>query len=234
MKQTLIVLILLYAGILNAQDSHMAINMGVAAPIGDFSSAGKFLENGYTDPGFNLTVDANYIPTWYFGIGANISLSTFALNDDLVKRDLIKLIEQVPEIPGLDTVTNFSIGAWSYANFLIGPVLSLPAGKFQFNLKALGGLSILMPTDNAITFIYEGEEYVSYNEPQNARWGMLLGTDIIYKLSGSYSLKVGADYFRSKTNYDVKFDYVDSELATLKSDVQVQALHLTLGIAYLF
>lgn len=234
MKRILIILMVVSSIALNAQDNHMAISMGLAMPLGDFATTGKFLENGYTDPGFNLNIDGCYIPTWYFGIGGNISFSTFGLQEEKVKNDLIDLIQTIPEIPGLDTVTNFNADTWSYANFLVGPVFALPVGKFQFNAKALFGLSVLMPPSNALDFIYNGEEYTTYNELQNARFGMLFGADIIYKLSSTYSMKIGADYFRSKTKYDVSFDYVETEITSFTSNVQVEAMHFTLGIAYLF
>lgn len=234
MKKIIIIFFTILSISVSAQDSHMAIGMGLAMPLGDFAASEDFSTNGYTEAGFNLNIDFNYVPTWYFGIGANISFSTYGLNESKAQADLIDLVKDAPEIPGLDTVTNFDVGAWSYANFLVGPVLAIPAGNLQFNVKALFGLSVLMPAGNTLEFTYNDEKYTTYNEPQDAQFGMLLGADIIYKLSETYSLKLGGEYFRSKTNYETHFDYVEEEIFVRESNISIQAMHITLGIAYLF
>ncbi len=227
----------------SSQDSHMSINMGASVPLGDFASTGNFLENGYTQTGFNLNIDGNYIPTWYFGIGGNISFSTYVLDDNAVEKDLIELIDNLPDMPDLpnNIDARIAVGTWSYANFMLGPVFAYPISNFQLNVKALFGLSILMPPGNELNVINNetGQEVSSYTDQQNARFGYLLGADVIYKLSGTYSLKLGGEYFHSKTNYDIHFSQIneaspDTEYETQTSNISVDALHLTVGIAYLF
>ncbi len=225
-----------------SQDNNLSVNMGVAVPLGDFAQTGSFLEKGYAQTGFNLNIDGVYIPTWYFGIGANVSFSTFVLDDKAVGADLLELIENLPDLPDLpDNIdTRIDVGTWSYANFMLGPVFAYPVSNFQFNVKALVGLSVLMPPGSELNISNNdtGEQIRSYSETQNIRFGYLLGTDVIYKMSGSYSLKLGGEYFHSKTNYDVNFsrinDNTEIELETQTSNINIDALHLTVGIAYLF
>lgn len=225
-----------------AQDNHLSINMGAAVPLGDFASSGSFLENGYNETGFNLNIDGVYIPTWYFGIGANISFSTYGLNEEAAKNDFLDLVDNLPDLPDLpeNINTQIDMGTWSYANLMVGPVFAYPASRFQFNVKALFGLSVLMPLGTELEILnYEnGESIRTYTEPQNVRFGYLLGADIIYKVSDTYSIKLGGEYFHSKTKYDIDFTSVgevaDLELETQTSNINVDALHLTVGIAYLF
>jgi len=167
----LIVLLFLYSGV-KAQDSHMALNMGPSVPLSDFAAMDDYKSNGYATPGFVLSFEGNYIPTWYFGVGAAITFSTNYPNQDSM---LVGLVDELRAIDGLPNIpeefeTDFSIGNWSYVNFLVGPTFAYPAGKFQFNVKALIGMSVVMPPNQTLTLIADNNVIQANSDVQRIKF----------------------------------------------------------------
>lgn len=239
MKRSIIIFALFFTLGGFAQKSHLGLSMGPTLPLGDFASTGNYLQNGYAKTGFNLAFEANYIPTWYFGIGATLNFANNGVDKETALKDYLEYIDEidVPDIPE-DADITFGLGNWSYVNILVGPTLALPTDFFQFNVKALFGASILMPPSGSIEIVYAEQYYTTYNNHQFVSFGYQLGADVIYKMGGSYSLKLGADYFSSNAKYDVNTDIgaaiTDREVITAEKNFQVSSTHITIGLAYLF
>lgn len=220
-----------------AQDSHMALNMGPSIPLSDFAAIDNYKSNGYATPGFVLSFEGNYIPTWYFGIGGALTFSTNYPNQDSMLTGLVKELEALDGLPNFpeDMKTDFNIGNWSYANFLIGPTFAYPAGNFQFNFKALIGMSIIMPPNQTLMLFYNDNAVNASSDVQNVKFAYNIGTDIIMKMSGSYSIKLGLEYFSTQTNHSVDIGLNDEvKLPSIERDIKINAIHATLGLAYLF
>jgi len=235
MKQFFIALLLLVSFVGYSQDSHLGLNMGPSFPIGDFSKSDDYKTQGYAQPGFNLSFAGNYIPTWYFGIGGALVFGTNFPNQDSMLSGLInelREMEALPEIPE-EVDASFTIGNWSYVNVMVGPTFSYPAGKLQFNLKALIGMSIVMPPTQTLNLMYDNNTISGYSDTQNVSFCYDFGTDIILKLSGSYSLIFGVDYFHSSTEYDVEIGYNDNQLPAISRKIEINTVHTTVGFAYL-
>lgn len=237
--------ILLFAMIISlataAQDSHMDISMGGTMPLGDFASTGDFLQSGYAKPGFCLTFDGNYIPTWYFGVGATFSFSSLGVDKEAATKDYFDFItggdDPIIDIPE-GTEIAFGMGNWSYVNCLVGPTFTLPGDIFQVSVKALFGASFIMPPAGSIEVLYEDQHYMTYNKDQKVGFGYQFGTDLIYMMRGGYSLKIAGDYFGTRTQYDVVTDFgeidVTEEIASAEKDIKIQSVQLTIGLAYMF
>lgn len=235
MKKYIVVLLILPSLLAFSQKSHVALNMGPAFPLGNFSNTKDYLSNGYATTGFNLSFEGNYIPTWYFGIGGSLSFATNYPNQDSMFTGLFNELKKmnVPAIPGV-VETDFTSGNWSYVNFLVGPTFAYPAGQLQFNLKAYIGLSIVMPPNHTLYLKYNDNEITSNSEPQNLKFCYNLGADIIYKLAGNYSLKFGVDYFHTSTEYDVEFILDENtKLPLVKRSMDINSIHASVGIAVL-
>ncbi len=235
MKKYLITLLLLTSLMGYSQKGHIGLSMGPAFPLNDFSNIDSYTSNGYATTGFNLSFEGNYIPTWYFGIGGALTFATNYPNQDSMLVGLIEVLREmdVPPIPeDIDAV--FTIGNWSYINILVGPTLALPVGKLQFNLKALLGLSMVMPPNQTLNLLYNDNHIYTYSDVQTVSFCYNLGADIILKLNGNYSIKFGTEYFHTSTEYDVEFSYNDSSLPIIKRSIDIDAIHSTVGLAYLF
>lgn len=219
-----------------SQDSHLALNMGPSFPIGDYSLSDEYKTTGFANPGFVLSFEGNYIPTWYFGIGGELTFGTSYPNQDSMLSALIKEIGTIDEIPAIPegVESNFITENWSYVNFLVGPTFAYPAGKLQLNFKALIGISVIMPPTQELIVKYDNSEIAVNSDVQDARFCYNLGANIILKLSGNYSLKLGAEYFSTKTLHEVNIAYNDNSLPAIERNITLQSLHTTLGLAYLF
>jgi hypothetical protein len=220
-----------------AQDSYLALNMGPSFPLDHFAAIDDYNTNGYAQPGFNLSFDGSYIPTWYFGIGGAFSFATNYPNQDSMLSGLLEELGVLNELPTLsdeDVDALFTIGNWSYVNLLVGPTFSYPAGKFQFNLKALIGLSVVLPPNQTLTITYDNNTISGYSDGQNLNFCYNLGADIIYKLTGNYSLKVGAEYFHTTTEYAMEISSQENALTTIDRKIDISSIHTTIGFAYLF
>lgn len=219
-----------------SQDSHLALSMGPSFPLGDFASIDSYTSNGYATNGFYLSFDGNYIPTWYFGIGGQLAFGTNFPNQDSMLSGLIDELRNmdIPPIPE-EIPATFTIGNWSYVNLMVGPTVALPAGSFQFNFKALLGISIVMPPNQTLTLEYDNNIISGYSDTQNIKFAYSLGSDIIYKLGGSYSIKVAAEYFHTSVDYDAEFKLDDStDLTPINRSMAINSVHTTIGLAYLF
>jgi len=235
MKKQITIILLFISVFGYSQKSHIGLSMGPAFPLNNFSKTDDYISNGYTQTGFNLSFEGNYIPTWYFGIGGALTFATNYPNQDSMLVGLVRELRKldVPPIPeGVDV--EFSIENWSYINFLAGPTLAFPAGKLQFNLKALIGLSLVMPPTQTLSLSYNDNQISSYSDVQTASFCYNFGADIIFKLNGSYSIKFGTEYFHTATEYDVEFSYNENSLPIIKRDISIDAIHSTVGLAYLF
>jgi hypothetical protein len=235
MKKGLFIVIFLMSLTAFSQNSHMGLSMGPSFPVGDFSGEGNYKTNGYAKPGFDLSFDANYIPTWYFGIGGQLLFASNYPNSDTMLYDLLLELYDLGVRPPLEGNTDFSIENWSYVNVMIGPTLALPAGNFQFNIKAYLGISFVMSPSQSIAIKYDTETIAGYSSPQNVAFCYSLGSDIIYKLNGNYSLKIGAEYFHAKTDCDLELAYDDDrKLPVIHREIKIGSIHTTIGLAYLF
>ncbi len=237
MKKIIILLIIIIPLVTYSQKSHLGLNMGPTFPLKTYALADVYESDGYANPGFNLSFEGNYVPTWYFGIGGEITFSTNYPDQDSMMNALLKEIEtnsQIQTIPDYAKI-NYSVDNWSYVNILVGPTFSYPAGVLQINLKALVGLSVIMPPNQYLEISYDKVGITSSAGGQNARFCYNLGTDIIVKLNRNYSLIMGAEYFHTKTSYDVEVVLNnDTPLPSIPREINIDALHTTLGLAMLF
>lgn len=222
-----------------AQKDHLSLSMGLAQPLGDFAAKNVLYRNGFAQPGFNLSFEGNYIPRWYLGVGGAVSFSTNYLynNDffDLLVEDINQ--QSTPDIPD-STLISYESNKWSYVNMMVGPTLAIPGEHLQLNLKAFAGLSVIFPPSQNLEVSFDDSQYNHSAETQSVSLCYSIGADLIYKLQRNYSVKLGAEYVAMQAENKTKLSYTEfgstQILPGTNQKVTIQALHFTVGLAYLF
>ncbi len=174
----------------------------------------------------------------YLGITASANYGMNGVSEEELKTHMIKHLQELYDItlpPGAEV--SFTTTQWTYVNLFVGPVLSIPLGSFNFDIRALGGMSFTMPPKRDLFVTYPGVQLSHKAEGQSLKFGYLLGAGILYQPSGNYGLRFGADYFSTNSVVDINYIYDDGsglEKRIEEVEMPVSALHLTLGIATFF
>jgi hypothetical protein len=234
-----VLILLLISFSSNAQKNHVSLSMGLAYPLGEFAESNDYFNQGYAIPGFNLSFEGNYIPLWYVGVGGAASFTTNYTQSDKYFSGLVDVINQNPvsQIPD-ETIVFYETARWSYVNLVAGPTLAIPLNRFQWNIKCFAGISIIFPPTQSMIIPAEIGSYSHSGDAQNIAFSYLLGTDLIYKLMKNYSIILNAAYTQtqseSQSNLSYSFDGQTTILEPFIKKSDIQAFHLTLGMAYLF
>jgi len=234
---------LFFAGLLMsvtgfAQDDYLDMKFGIGVPVGKFSDNG--LEtNGYAGPGFMMSFEGTY----FLGrIGFTGGL-TYGMNflDDVTLQDDITahLKELFPDVEiSPDALVQFVTTPWSNVNALVGPVLSLPVSVIYLEMRAMGGMSFVMPPTWKMD-IESGENKLhSMSSGQSVKLAYLVGAGIAYNSSGNYGLRLGVDYVGTKTSFGVNYVYeegiTEKPYQEKSVEIPVNMFQTTLGITYTF
>jgi len=241
MKKILLFVLILLSFPTFSQDNYVSINMGGAFPLGNLVMTESLKNNGYATSGFNLSVEGAYYKQMKLGISGAIKFSTIGVDAEAVEQDLLAYVENHSSLYGdIDANSDPScdVELWNIVNVMVGPVLAIPTGKFQFELKGQGGVSFLMPAQYNASIKTEDMTVKSNTESQVVKLGYLFGANIIYNFSNVTSLKISGEYFHSKSDHILNFTNAEDEdqivIDEIKSDLKIDNLNLTIGLAYLF
>lgn len=167
--------------------------------------SGNFIKNDYSDSssgfansnGTNFGIEGGYMIKKNFGIAAVISLNSFSSNG------LQALSDGYQEDFEVDSVTLSVSKKYTSSYFMLGPVFSLPKGKFTFNAKILGGLVYLITPEYKVD-IEDQLDATFYQRSSTATtFGIQTELSINYSLSDNLGLKIGIDYAYSKPNFSI-------------------------------
>ncbi len=244
MKKRIWILMLFAGGCLataEAQQSYASISFGASLPLGDYGSTGDLSSSGYARTGGAIKFDGAYFPISYFGIGGTFSFgSNYAVRDSLLQ-DVITYIEEtassIIEIPE-DAEILYGSGFWNYINLFIGPDLSLRASqRLYFDIRALAGFTFLRAPDQELRINFDNTEIYSRTSRNTLAFGYTAGAAVRFKLNSELALRVGVDYFQSRSKYEYTFDLfqgVAEDVPPLHTDFPVRTLEVTAGLAYSF
>lgn len=224
-------------------ESFLGLCFGAAIPQGtyadkDFHSEGA----GYAETGFIFTFDGTIFPDDYLGIGMTVTYGSNNPDKEQYKEDVITdLIERYPEIIDYQDQIYFDYGTWRYLNFHAGPAFTIPSGPFNFDLKALAGLSLVWAPEQLLQVTWGEENEFSRKVEDKAvpTIGFTIGTGIRYAMKSGYVLRVIAEYTNCKPTMEVTEDYLESiiegsEVKTVKYQMPIKNIQLGIGIAYNF
>jgi hypothetical protein len=241
--------VLLINEVRSQQENFLGLCFGGAIPQGSFSEDNyKDSTNGYANTGFVFTFDAAWFPDDYLGIGATV---TFASNNpDKTKyfNDMDSAIVNNNPVFGELIVdsTVLDMGVWKYLNLFVGPNVTIPVGNFNFDLRAMGGVSFVWNPSQTIDINYP--ETGSFSRQINPKavptLGYSLGAGVRYAFKSGYVIRVIAEYANCKPT----FEYIDKitynenpqeESGTYVVDyhdvrMPIKNIHLGIGIAYNF
>ena len=143
-----------------------------------------------------------------FGIAAVISTSSFASNG------LQSLSDGYQEDFEVDSITLTASGKYSAYNFMVGPMISYPKGKFTFNAKVLGGLTYMITPEYKVDIEDQLDATFYQRSSSAATFGFQTELSIDYSLSDNLGLKLGIDY-----------SYAKPSLNHLKKQILMNYLH---------
>lgn len=250
MKQTFLLYIAVFIFFItdvSAQDeSFLGICLGGAIPQGKFAQKDFNEEgNGYAETGFMFSFDAAWFPDDYLGIGATV---TYASNNpdkkkyqEDVKNDLMMKYPDITEF--IDSNFIFDYGVWKYLNIYIGPTVTIPAGRFNFDLRVLAGLTLAWQPSQSIDAKYESGSTFSRKVDLKPvpTIGYSVGGGVRYAFSSGFVLRVMADYANSKPTFDITETTLDMEgeeiepvITKREVAMPIKNIHVGIGIAYNF
>ena len=224
-----------------AQQNFASISFGTSIPLEEYATVGDLSSNGYASTGGAIRFDAGYFHVSYLGIGGSFSFgSNYAFRDSMLS-DMIRHVEEYAPSPLVipeDADILYGSGFWNYISLFLGPHFSIrPARRIYFDFRALAGLSILRPPDQDLSVTFDGTEVYSRVDDNKVALGLTAGAGMRFKLNSALALKLGVDYFQSRSRFDFKFDLyrgTEEEIPDVESDLPVRALELSAGLAYSF
>jgi len=239
-KYITLLLFSLFVSLSFSQDHYVSLSMGSSVPLGTYSDDSGSNTTGYALPSFTLSFDGNYFFIPYLGISATANYGMNGVAEEELYDDLILHLHDL--YPGLsippDAEVSFIATQWTYVNLLVGPVLSIPVASFNFQLRALAGMSFTMPPKRDLFITYTNTQLSHHAEGQSLKFGYLLGAGIMYQPNSNYGLRIGADYFSTNSVVEIDYLYDDGsgvgEIITEEVELPVTAMHITLGIVTFF
>ncbi|HER10145.1 MAG TPA: hypothetical protein ENO20_14670 [Bacteroides sp.] len=224
-----------------AQQNFASISFGTSIPLGAYAKTGDLSSNGYASPGGAIKFDAGYFPVSYLGIGGSFAFgSNYALRDSMLS-DMFRYLEthaQSPLVIPQDAEVLYGTGFWNYISLFMGPHFSLrPSRRLYLDLRAMAGVSILRPPGQDLRVSFDETEIFSRVSTNSIAFGFTAGGGMRFKLNDALAIKLGVDYFRSRSRFDFNFDLsrgMLEEIPDLASDLLIETLELSAGLAYSF
>lgn len=202
------------------------------------SLSGDFVKSDYADSssgfansnGVNFGLEGGYMIKKNFGIAAIISTSSFASNG------LQSLSDGYQEDFEVDSITLTASGKYSSYNFMVGPMISYPKGKFTFNAKVLGGLAYLITPEYKIDVEDQLDATFYQRSANSATFGFQTELSINYSLLDNLGLELGIDYSYAKPSFSITNENREVNVGRKITEYNhaFTALNTHFGIVYSF
>ena len=199
---------------------------------------GNFVKSDYADSssgfaysnGLNFGLEGGYMIKKNFGIAAVISTSSFA------SYGLQSLSDGYQEDFEVDSITLTASGKYSSYNFMVGPMISYPIGKFTFNAKVLGGLTYMITPEYKVDIEDQLDATFYQRSSSAATFGFQTELSIDYSLSDNLGLKLGIDYSYAKPSFTITNENREVNVGRKITEYNqaFTALNTHLGIVYSF
>jgi hypothetical protein len=232
-KSAVTVLICLLTSGLYAQRNYLGLSFGAALPGEEYAKKSLEEDGGYALPGFVIEFAGAYIFDYYFGIAATATFGNNSIDRDAFGQDVLDALPPA-QLPG-ESVVDFRVGRWTFANIMAGPTFTIPAWKLNFDLRAVAGLSFLLSPPQEIYINIDNDEYFERRSNNTVNFAYMLGGGIRFNVNEYYAIRLSADYFRSKPTLTVDESSVIGTITGKKSyEMNVGTINLNIGIAYRF
>jgi opacity protein-like surface antigen len=241
MRRFVWIIVLFVSASVYGQQNFASLSFGASLPQGGYGETGDLATNGYAKSGGTIKFDGAFFPTSYLGIGGSFSFgSNYGMSDSLMQ-DMIDYVEanasSIIDIPDEAEIL-YSNGFWNNISILIGPHFSARATqRLYFDIRVLGGISILMPPDQEIIISWDGNEIHTLVSNNKVSFGFTAGGGFRYKLNDNLALKLGVDFVQARAKFDYTFDLFEgiaADIPPLPADFFVRTVDIMIGLAYAF
>jgi hypothetical protein len=241
----ILVLVFLFNETKSQQENFLGLSFGGAIPQGSFSED-NFSDstNGYANTGFVFAFDAAWFPDEYLGIGATVTFASNNPDKSKYMNDLEQsILSQYPFLGGpLKDSIVLDYGVWKYLNFFVGPNVTVPAGKFNFDFRLMGGVSFAWKPFQTIDINYPEEGSFSRKIEDKAVpcLGFSIGGGVRYAFNSGYVIRITAEYANCKPTFEfidkVTYNQDQDNFDITQEDVEmpIKNIHIGIGIAYNF
>ena len=215
------------------QRSFLGLSFGGSLPGEEFAKKSLEEDGGYAENGFVIEFHGAYIFDYYFGIAGTATFSNNGMDRVAFGEDIIAALPpgNLPE----DATVDIKVGNWMYTNIMAGPLLTLPAWKLNFDLRAVAGLSIMLSPPQEIYVSAGSEEFFEKRTNQNVNFAYMLGGGIRFNFNDATALRLSADYFRSKPSFTSdESGLVYAATGKTKYDMNIGTIHVNIGLAWRF
>ena len=248
MKRFLILFTLVFiiqASNLMAQDeNYLGLSFGAAIPQGIYASDDYDTEGaGYALTGFLFGFDVAWFPDDYLGIGATFTYGSNNPDKMKYKEDLWNDIKSRDSInlPDIENIV-YEMGVWKYLNLHVGPTVTIPAGRFNFDVRVLGGITFAWQPNVLFQFDYEnnGSKNFSHTRQNKAvtAFGYTAGVGVRYAFRSGLVLRLTGEFTNCKPSFEVteEIELVEDDIKidTRKVQVPIKNVQIGIGIAYNF
>ncbi|MEZ5082986.1 MAG: outer membrane beta-barrel protein [Bacteroidales bacterium] len=237
-------LLLLTFNLRSQNESFLGLCLGAALPQGEYAT-NNFEDSlsGYANTGFLFTFDGTVFPDDYLGISATVSYGSNNIDKIQYREDFINdVLTRYPDFEVEADCTSFDMGVWRYLNFHIGPAITVGAGSFNFDVRAMAGMSLAWAPDQSIQLQWENGDNFSRKVENKAvpTWGFTVGGGVRYTFKNSYVLRFITEYTNCKPSIEFREDLIRdieegaSEVSTYEVKMPIKNIHIGIGIAYNF
>jgi len=223
------------------QQNFGSISFGACLPQGGYGLTGDLSSNGYAKAGGAIKFDGAFFPGSYLGIGGSFSFgSNYGLSDSLLNNMLDYVEANAPSLPEIpeDAEKIYANGFWNNISLYIGPHFSIRASqRLYFDIRVLGGLTVLRPPDQEIIITWDDNEIHSRVSNQKVTFGLTAGGGFRYKLNEDLALKLGVDFSQARAKFDYSFELfqgIGEDIPPVEADFFVRTVDIMIGLAYAF
>lgn len=233
------IIILLLSVSAFGQQNFASISFGACLPQGDYGLAEDISSSGYAKPGGAIKFDGAFFPGSYLGIGGSFSFgSNYGMSDSLLTDMLDYIVDNAPSLPEIPEEADklYGNGFWNNVSLFIGPHFSIRATqKLYFDIRVLGGLTILRPPDQELLISWDGNEIHSRVSNQKVTFGFSAGGGLRYKLNEDLALKLAVDFNQARAKFDYTFALFQGiDVPPVAADFFVRTVDIMVGLAYAF
>ena len=222
---------------------YFSFTMGGSWPTGTFGQSDNNTKtSGYAQKGFAIMLDGTYPLSNHWGLKGLVYINTNTVDNPRMESMIKNRIDQSVNITN-SSYLSYTSNPWMWNALLVGPVFTVPVGRFYWDLQLLGGLNLT----------YLPQQKLQYNDPQNKwyytdknttstdlSWGVLGGTAFRFPISERLNLKVGLDYYISaarikyqQTRISQQAESVLTEILGSGNDlIPIKMISGTIGFVY--
>jgi hypothetical protein len=226
-------IITLFALSVHAQDkSFIGVTGGLSVPGGNYSKGDYSNDkSGFAKTGFNIGITG----AWYFkkshwGIGGILSYTHYGF------KNAQSIADGYKEAFDVDSTTAYIKGSNQTVNILIGPYYNIAFGKFNLDLRVLGGVVNATLPGNEI-YLEEGiDNHLTQKKATATAFGWQGGASLRYAITSHIGVLAGLDYFYSKPDFTVENENrpVNAGRKISAYNEPISGIQANVGVVYTF